>query len=194
MKKFILPLLVSFSSIVSANEHLRYIGFDLGQSATKSMIDQYNYPNNKSSKVRHASQMASIYTGYSMGNYAAFELGAMSSKSLNRSKNVREGRTNIDCLHMGFVFWLPISNNIELIPGIGVAHVMVHATQHKVFDTRDKGIVPRLVFGGQYKINEQLRLRASANWHRMSGVYTYHVSFNQSLHFGLGLNYSFHPK
>ena len=189
MKKYLFLSAFAYSSLVaSAPEYLRYMGVDAGRTLSKTV----HFDGDSDKEIRHKPEYVGVYNGYRIGQHAAFEFGAFSSRALNTSRSHRIGQTHIDGLHMGFVFFLPVTNRFEALPGMGVAQVVTRVRTPEVF-IKEKGIVPRLMFGAQFKITDRLRLRGSFAWHRMGGVYSHMIHFSQCVHASVGLNYSFAP-
>ena len=183
--------LIVFNSEVQSAEHLRYVGFDAGQSFSRSLT--YVYPKGDCKK-HFSAQFISGYTGYRIAKYAAFEFGAFDSRSLNGSRNNKEGQAKHTGLFMGFVFMLPINSRLEFTPGLGVAQVYSYVNEPRLYSAKNDGVIPRLMFGLQYRITDELKLRASAVWHRTSTICSDIITNNHVTHVGLGLNYSFDPR
>ncbi len=178
----------AYTSLVSSKavSQSRYAGVEVGHSLTKGSI----FCIGRDEEFRHPGQHVNVYNGYRIGQYAAFEFGGFASRSLNTSKNHREGHTNVDGLHMGFTFFLPLAKDLYAVPGMGVALVSVRARTSELFH-KEKGIVPRFMFGVQYGVTDNVALRGSLAWHKTGGIYSNIVTSNQSIHCAMGLSYSF---
>jgi len=189
MKRLISLILLSYCGVVLANnrEALRYIGFDLGKVFSKHHI----LTNRDEFWSRQTSKYINVYVGYKLGDYASFEFGGFKGGPYLRPE--RMAKTNIDGLHMGFVFFLPILKNLSLIPGMGMTQVNIHSSELSAYNMKNRGIVPRLLVGAQYHITKELHFRSSIVWHRMSSIYSHQLTYNKTLQAGIGLNYSIRP-
>ncbi len=195
MRKFLITSLVAYASIVANSKafgysHLRYMGVDVGQTFSKSTVFEYVHTDKKH---YYSPNFISGYSGYRIGQYAAFEFGGFVSVSVNSSKTHREGDAKHSGMFMGFAFFLPVNDKIEFCPSVGVAQVFAHVNKPNVFNAKDDGVVPRLTFGMQYAITDNVKIRSSVAWHKMNGIYSNVIASNNTLHVGLGLSYSFDP-
>lgn len=194
MIRFIGLALFVYCSIVLANdqaEYLRYVGLEVGHSLAHCRMNVFL---NRDKKLSHYSQHINSFLGYRIGRYTAFEFGSFKSDCLNTSRNHREGRTKMHGLHMGFVFLLPLSKNLDFVPGVGVVHTFLHISKNNSFDIKEDGVTQRLMLGLQYALNDNLKVRGSAVYHRLAGFYSHQMPIINMMHFGIGLNYSFNTK
>lgn len=194
MKRFSALATIAYGSMIFACEpvdYLRYVGMDVGHSFVQTFVMA---PESDDKKVHHQAQQVNVYSGYRIGKYAAFEMGAFKVYSLNSSANHRDGMARSQGFHMGFVFSLPLTDSLNFIPGLGVSHVFVHSHKPGAFDVKENGPTPRLMMGAEYKVNNEWRIRVSAIYNRLNGFYSGPVSMSGNVNVGVGLNYSFWPK
>ena len=194
MIRFLGLALLVYCSIVLSNdqvEYLRYVGFEVGHSLAHSHLHSLLKGDKK---LSHYNQYINSYLGYKIGKYTAFEFGSFKADSMNTSRNHREGRTKSHGIHMGFVFLLPLSNNLNFLPGIGVTHTSLHLNKKDCFDIKEDGVSPRFMLGTQYAINDNLNIRGALIYNRSAGFYSAPMTITNMIHLGVGLNYSFEAK
>lgn len=204
-----LKLIFLFLSILpitaQSEEFSKYIGFDLGKNIGGYTISQemiiLNSPQCENDaytlncatpniRKKQHSPFLNLYAGHILDKYTAFEIGAFKNFIFTDFNNRKQATVKIEGLHMGFVFTLPVYQDILFLPGVGVSYASVILSTPNYF-ARENGIIPRLMAGLQYKLTEKLNLRGSLVWNYLSNVYNRDVIFHNTFNIGIGINYMF---
>ncbi len=206
MKIFILFVLFFFSSVTNACpecDFRYYSGVDFGLTSNQFLnvltpsFEQNLLAGSRSSgvsKIDHKGNSANIYAGIKLGSFVAFESGLFIHQSLCKGNISREGQTRVSGFHSGFVFIFPLTDNLDLVPGVGASYLFLRSHKPKIFDIKENGLLPRIFFGAQFRLTDELKLRCSFALHSLGGASRNIVAMSDITSGSLGLHYSFNVK
>lgn len=161
-----------------------YVGAEVGQSFTGFKLGS------KLVRSKHASPFVNAYVGFKLSDNVGMELGGHTAITNKPSSRLKYGLTKLRGLHASILYYIPVVDGLNVIPGLGVSWSQIHAHKPSHYDFRKERFIPRVSMGIQYTIIDGLNARGTVTWHHIRAPYSSKMKAHDNFSIGLGLNYA----
>lgn len=184
---------VMHGEVNSTHKECFYIGQDIHTAKIICIPDKNKVKDVKQFATnKHSLPNINLYVGYPINSFSSIETGVQFSPSLFAKEVSPDTRNNLVTVYSTIVAAIPLSQKVEIVPGIGFGYLKLRLTEsHTKSFFRKESLVPRLMVALQYKATETLKIRISVVQYLTAGLSSNSIAVSNFLNIGIGFNRSF---